>query len=141
MFLSFFSGPAITPRLARSMGWTATKGGKMKPSIVIHVFSGLAGGVGAGLAQLPGSDAPVLVALQTSMIMVLAEMKGISLTRAAAAELVLTLSATMAGRGVSQVLLGWVPAWGNALNAATAASVTEAVGWAAWKFFEKEAAS
>ena len=108
----------------------------MQHQVIIHTYAGLAGGVGAGFAQLPGSDAPVLVALQTSMITLLADHYGVSVTRAAATELALTLGATMAGRGVSQVLLGWVPGYGNALNAATAAGITEAVGWAAAAWFE-----
>ncbi len=104
---------------------------------IIHVFAVVAGGVGFGLAQLPGSDAPVLVALQTAMILALADKTDVSLTRAAAAELALTMSATMIGRGLSQVLVGWLPAIGNVVNGVTAAGVTEAVGWFALRWFQK----
>lgn len=104
---------------------------------IIHVFAAVAAGVGFGLAQLPGSDAPVLVALQAAMILALADRTDVSLTRAAAAEMALTMSATMIGRGLSQLLLGWLPAFGNALNAITAAAVTEGVGWFALRWFEK----
>jgi len=104
---------------------------------IIHVFAAVAGGVGFGLAQLPGSDAPVLVALQTAMILALADKTDVSLTRAAAAEMALTMSATMIGRGLSQLLVGWLPAIGNGVNALTAASVTEAVGWFALRWFQK----
>lgn len=107
---------------------------------IIHVFAAVAGGVGAGLAQLPGSDAPVLVAIQTSMILALADHHCVPITRAAAAELALTFSATMVGRTASQVLLGWIPAAGNVVNAATAAGITEAVGWAAVRWFGRETA-
>ncbi len=48
-----------------------------------------------------------------------------------------TLDATTAGRTASQILIGWIPGWGNAFNAATAASLTEAVGWLAVEWFEK----
>lgn len=41
----------------------------------------------------------------------------------------------MAGRGISQVLVGWIPGYGNAINATTAAAVTEAIGWAADAYF------
>ena len=109
----------------------------MKDPALIHVFSGLAGGVGFGLAQLPSSDAPVIVSIQTTMIMALAERYAVEMSRTAAAELALTLAATMVGRSASQVLVGWIPGMGNLLNAATAASITEAVGWAAVRWFQR----
>ena len=33
------------------------------------------------------------------------------------------------GRTVSQILIGWIPGIGNAINATTAAGLTEAIGW------------
>lgn len=102
---------------------------------IIHSAGVAAAGVGAGLAQLPGSDAPILMSIQAAMIMGLASKFGVPLEEWAAADLVMTFAASMAGRGVSQVLIGWVPGFGNAINAATAASLTEAVGWSAVEFF------
>jgi uncharacterized protein (DUF697 family) len=102
---------------------------------IIHTASGAAAAVGAGLAQVPGSDAPVLVAIQTTMIVAVAEEYGVSITKAAAADLLLTFAATAVGRGVSQVLVGWIPGLGNVINASTAAALTEAVGWAADAYF------
>ena len=104
---------------------------------IIHAFSALAAGVGGGLAQLPCSDAAVLVPLQATMIGTLAAGRGIDLDLTAAAQLVLSFGATMAGRTGSQLLLGWLPGAGNLLNAATAAGLTEAVGWAAVAWFER----
>ena len=103
---------------------------------IIHSFSVLSAGVGAGLAQLPGSDAPVLVSLQTAMILALAHRRVVTLDEAAATQLVLTFGATMAGRTVSQVLVGWIPGWGNVINATTAAALTEGVGWLAVEWFD-----
>jgi uncharacterized protein (DUF697 family) len=102
---------------------------------VIHTTSAAAAAVGAGLAQAPGSDAPVLMALQTAMIISIAELHGASITKTAAAELLLTFTATVGGRTVSQFLVGWIPGFGNAINASTAAAITEAVGWAAEEYF------
>jgi uncharacterized protein (DUF697 family) len=31
--------------------------------------------------------------------------------------------------------VGWLPGFGNAINAATAAALTEAIGWAAEEYF------
>ena len=104
---------------------------------VIHAAGVAAAGVGAGLAQLPGSDAPALMSIQTAMIQAIADVYGVSMSQASAAQLLLTFSATMAGRGFTQWAVGWMPGWGNALNAATAAALTEAVGWAAVRHFER----
>ena len=43
--------------------------------------------------------------------------------------------ASIAGRTVSQFLVGWIPGIGNAINTATAAGITEAIGWMAVKNF------
>ncbi len=102
---------------------------------VIHVAAACAGGVGAGLAQLPGSDAPVLTGIQTTMIIGIANVHGVSISQVMAADLLLTFAASMGGRWVSQLLVGWIPGWGNAINASTAAALTEAVGWAADGYF------
>lgn len=111
----------------------------MRPPIIIHLCALVASGVGAGLAQLPGSDAPVLVALQTAMILGVADHFEVRLPRVAFAELALTLAATMLGRGMSQALCGWIPGFGNLLNALTAGLITEAMGWFCVRWFEREA--
>jgi len=108
-------------------------------AVIIHAFASSAAAVGAGLAQLPGSDAPALVALQSAMILALASDRDVPIGVVAATEMVLGASATVTGRLTSQWLVGWMPGWGNALNAATAAAVTEVVGWAAVRFFESRA--
>jgi len=108
-----------------------------------HVVKGIIGtaaasaaGVGAGLAQIPGSDAPILCGIQTAMIVAIANAYGIAFTKAAAADLLLTFVATIGGRTISQFLVGWIPGWGNAINATTAAALTTAVGVAADAYFE-----
>lgn len=102
---------------------------------IIHTASGSAALVGAGLAQIPGSDAPVLAGIQTTMILAQARQYNVAMDDAAATDLVLTFAATAGGRAVSQWLVGWIPGWGNAINASTAATLTEAVGWAADAYF------
>lgn len=97
---------------------------------IIHSSSAFAGAVGAGMAQIIGSDGPIIAGIQATMIMGIAEIHGIPMTRAAAVELVVPFAATHGGRAISQVCLGWIPGWGNAINASTAAALTEAVGWA-----------
>ncbi|GGC62266.1 hypothetical protein GCM10011396_06430 [Undibacterium terreum] len=104
---------------------------------IIHTAAAACAGVGGGLAQVPGSDAAVIVPLQTAMISAIAAEHGVTLTKAAAADILLTFAATTGGRWISQVLVGWVPGVGNVINASTAAAITEAVGWAANTYFSK----
>ena len=105
---------------------------------VIHTASAAAAAVGAGLAQIPGSDMPVIAGIQTTMIIAIADLHGATLTKTAAADLLLTFSAAYGGRALSPWLVGWIPLWGNTINAITAASITEGVGWAAHHYFAEE---
>lgn len=109
----------------------------MSPRETIHLYSGLAAGIGAGLSPIPGSDAAVLVTLQTRLILSLADARGVSLSQMAAAELALTFGATMVGRAASQWITAWIPGFGAVINATTAAALTEAVGFAALRWFDR----
>ena len=111
---------------------------KKRCRTIIHGASAAAGGVGAGLAQLPGSDNAVIVPIQVGMIISLGAVFGMTLTDSAAKATLATTTATMVGRGISQFVLGWVPVIGNAINATTAAGVTEAIGWTIARDFEKQ---
>ena len=102
---------------------------------IIHCASLACGAIGAGLAQVPGSDSAAIFPLQTAMIIAIASEHGVTVGKTAAAELLLTFSATVVGRTLSQVLVGWLPGLGNALNAVAAAGVTETIGWAANEYF------
>ena len=102
----------------------------------IHTASAAAAAVGAGLAQLPGSDSIPLAAIQTTMVVSIGAAFGKKLEESSAKAAVATGLATLAGRGISQFLLGWIPVAGNILNATTAAGITEALGWAIAKDFD-----
>ncbi|MBV5340621.1 MAG: hypothetical protein J0665_13875 [Deltaproteobacteria bacterium] len=105
---------------------------------IIHTASVTAGGIGAGLAQLPGADMPALAALQTAMIIAIGHEHGCEITKANAKSILLTFPASYGGRALSQFLVGWIPGYGNAINASTAITITETIGWAADSYFEKE---
>ena len=110
---------------------------KKKCRAIIHSASVSAGVVGAGLAQLPGSDNAVIVPIQITMTIALGAVFGKKLTKSAATSSLATATASTAGRAISQFLVGWVPGIGNAINAATAAGITEAIGWAVARDFDK----
>lgn len=109
---------------------------KEKVHGIVHGASAAAAAAAAGLAQLPGSDYAILVPIQGGMVAAIALVHGRKLTEAAATGVVGTIGATVVGRTVTQVLVGWIPGVGNAINAATAVALTEAIGWFSHKFFE-----
>lgn len=114
-----------------------TKSEKRKCQVIIHTASIAAASVGAGLAQLPGTDNAIIVPIQAGMILSLGAVFGIDLKETSAKTLLATTTATMVGRGISQLLVGWIPVIGNVLNATTAAGVTETIGWTIAKNFSK----
>jgi uncharacterized protein (DUF697 family) len=113
---------------------------KQKVHGIIRAASIACDGIDGGLAQVPGSDSGAIVPIQTSMIIAIASEHGIEITNAAAADLLLTFSATVRSRQVSfsrQAMAGWLPGIDNAVNDSTAAALTEAIGWAANSYFDQ----
>lgn len=108
----------------------------MTPTSIVHGHAALAGAIGAGLSPVPGPDMPVLLAVQTNMIRMLADAFEVSMTNAQCTELALTLAAGMAGRTAATTLVRWIPGIGPLVCAGTATVVTEAIGWAAIRWFE-----
>lgn len=106
---------------------------------IIHVASAATAGIGAGLAAIPISDNVIITPIQTMMAVSLGKVFGITLDRSGAKVAVASAMAAQIGRAASQVLIGWVPGVGNVVNAVTAASLTEAIGWIMAKEFEKAA--
>lgn len=102
---------------------------KIKCNGIIHTASVAAGGVGTGLAQIPLSDNAVIAPIQITMITSLGAVFGIRVTEGVAKGILASASASIIGRGASQLLVGWIPLVGNIINTATAAGVTEAIGW------------
>ena len=102
-----------------------------KIKTIIHSAATAAGAAGTGLAQIPGSDNAVITPIQIVMITAIAKVHGKDLDKAAAVTILASASAGIVGRTVSQFLVGWIPIAGNIINATTAFSVTEAVGWSA----------
>lgn len=115
-----------------------TKEQKKKCHTIIHSAATAAGGVGAGLAQIPFSDNAVIVPIQVAMVVSLGKVFGLSLSESAAMSALTTAAASTVGRGLSQILVGWIPGVGNAINASTAAAVTEAAGWVIAKEFDDQ---
>jgi uncharacterized protein (DUF697 family) len=113
---------------------------KQKVHEIIHAASIACARIDGGLAQVPESDSVAIGPIQTTMIIAIASEHGIEITNVAAADLLLTFSATMRSRQVvfnRQALLGWLPGIDNDINDSTAAALAEAIGWAANSYFEQ----
>ena len=72
------------------------------------------------------------------MAVSLGKVFGITLDQRAAKAAVASAAAATVGRTASQVLIGWIPGVGNIINATTAATITEAIGWIMAKEFESQ---
>lgn len=106
-----------------------------KCEAIIHTAAVAAGGVGTGLAQIPMADNAVITPIQITMITSLGAVFGIRVTESLAKGLIGSCATSIAGRSAVQLLVGWVPGLGNAINTATAAGLTEVIGWMAAKHF------
>lgn len=116
-----------------------TEDQEKKCHAIIHAASVAAGGVGAAGAQIPVADNAVIVPIQISMIIGLGKVFNLEITKSVASGLIKSAAASFVGRGISQVLFGWVPVAGNAINTATASGITEAIGWMSVKEFSEKA--
>ena len=110
---------------------------RKKCHAIIHTASASAAAIGGGLAQIPESDNAVLTPIQLTMTISLGHVFGKSLTQSTALAAIGSVAASTVGRTVSQFLIGWIPGVGNIVNATTAASLTEALGWAIAKEFDE----
>jgi uncharacterized protein (DUF697 family) len=63
------------------------------------------------------------------MVISLGAVFGITLDNSAAKAALATAAASQIGRAISQLLVGWIPVYGNIINASTAFGITENIGW------------
>ncbi|MDY6399828.1 MAG: hypothetical protein SPL10_04160 [Synergistales bacterium] len=111
---------------------------RSKCHAIIHTATAACTAVAGGLAQLPGSDYVPISAAQITMVIGLGQVFGQSISKSAAQGIIKGLAGASVGRFLSQVVVGWIPGFGNAVNAATAASITEALGWKVANKFDAE---
>ena len=96
---------------------------------IIHGASAAAGAAAAG-AIVPGSDAVAIAPLQVGMITALADEFDVPVTDAALKSTLYATLGTIVGKGGANLVLRWVPVYGNIIRGVVAAGVTEAMGWA-----------
>lgn len=112
---------------------------RKKCQTIIHSASVATGGVGTGLAQIPLADNVLITPIQVAMITSLGKVFNVKVTESVAKGIIGSAVASMVGRTASQLLVGWIPGIGNAINTATAAGLTETIGWIAVYQFNNEA--
>ena len=106
-----------------------TKAEALKCHGIIHLASLGSGGIGAGLAQIPLADSVPISGIQITMIVSLGKVFHIKISKTVAKAAIAAFASSYVGRGISQAAVGWIPIAGNAINATTAAGLTEAMGW------------
>ena len=111
---------------------------KVLCNAIIHSASAAAAAVGAGLAQVPTSDNLLITPIQLVMAVSLGKVFDIDLDQSAAQAAIASAAAATVGRAASQVIVGWVPVAGNVVNATTAATITETIGWILANEFEAQ---
>ncbi|GAA8169800.1 YcjF family protein [Helicobacter pylori] len=105
---------------------------------IIHVASGAAGA--AGLIPIPFSDALAIAPIQAGMIYKMNDAFGMDLDKSVAASLVAGLLSVTAvaqvGRTLVNSFLKFIPVVGSVAGGATAAVITEGIGFAYLKVLE-----
>ncbi|MEJ8577690.1 DUF697 domain-containing protein [Helicobacter pylori] len=106
---------------------------------IIHVASGAAGA--AGLIPIPFSDALAIAPIQAGMIYKMNDAFGMDLDKSVAASLITGLLSVTAvvqvGRTLVNGFLKFIPVVGSVAGGATAAVITEGIGFAYLKMLEK----
>ncbi len=95
---------------------------------IIHTASMACGAIGS-TPHIPLSDTIVITPIQIVMLIKLGNVFNVKMTKAAARSILYSCAGSYAGRNLSAVTIGWLPVFGNAVNAATGFSLTEAIGW------------
>ena len=106
-------------------------------NLIIHAASALSAGVGGGLAQLPVPDSTLLKPIQLGMTVALGRVFNVSVSKSYSKAAAGSSTAKAVGRPLSRTLARLIPGIGNVINASTAATITEVIGWKLAKEFER----
>lgn len=111
-------------------GRTMTKEQREKCHWIIHANATAGAALAAGMAQIPFLDVPFLMGLEVTMAIELGAVFGEEIDKTIAKGLVASAGGTIGGVAVFKALVGWVPSLGNMINAGTAFTMIETIGWA-----------
>lgn len=111
-------------------------GRKNKAKAIIHGTATEASVVGLATAQIPG-DRIVIGGVQILMMIEIAALFGVSLSKSAAQGLFGSYIASMVGVEMANQGLKYIPGLGNLINGTVAFSITEIIGWATYDYYER----
>lgn len=100
--------------------------------VIIHGAAAAASGA-AALSLIPGADAMAIMPIQIAMITALAKEFDRDVSAAAIRSTMYASLGRIVGQGGAGLLLRWTPIAGQVVRAGVAASVTEGLGWTAYK--------
>ncbi len=109
---------------------------KTKCNYVIHTASVAAGGI--GIAPIPGADILPICAVQVTMILGLARIFNVSITKEVAEAQAKAYMVGNFGKMLAGELSKLVPIFGSATNATVAVGLTEYLGWEVAEDFYKK---
>jgi len=104
-------------------------------AVIIHGAAAAAAGA-AAISLIPGSDAMAIMPIQIAMIAALAHEFDVDVPGAAIRSTMYAGLGRIVGQGGAGLLLRWTPIAGQIVRAGIAASVTEGLGWTAYKRLE-----
>lgn len=113
-----------------------TKDEKSKCRAIIHSATAATAAIG-GFSLIPVADTAPITAIQIGMVISLGAVFGQEITKTAATSIVGGFASSLVGRGISQLLVGWIPIAGQIINGTTAAGITETLGWTVANQFAK----
>jgi uncharacterized protein (DUF697 family) len=133
----------LAARLAEHGSSLAARVPALRPAVcdyLVRTFSRRSALVGAAVF-VPGADAPVITLAQLRMVLRLGEAHGIEVDRGRLPEVLGVIGSGYAFRGLARQALRYVPVAGFAVRGAVAYTGTRALGEAAIRYFEAQAAS
>jgi uncharacterized protein (DUF697 family) len=110
-----------------------TKDEKIKCNSIIHVAAVATGAM--GVIPIGPADTLMITPAQITMIISLGAVFNIRVSENLAKSILGGLALSIAGRAVAATLLSFIPIVGWAIKGATAAGLTEAIGWTAVAHF------
>jgi uncharacterized protein (DUF697 family) len=110
-----------------------TKDEKIKCNAIIHSASAATGAM--GIIPIGPADTLMITPAQIAMIISLGAVFNIRVSENLAKSILGGLALSIAGRAVAATILSFIPVVGWAIKGATAAGLTEAIGWTAVAHF------
>jgi uncharacterized protein (DUF697 family) len=110
-----------------------TKDEKIKCNAIIHTAATATGAM--GIVPIGPADTLMITPTQIGMIVSLGAVFNIEVTENLAKSILGGLALSVAGRAVAATVLSFIPVVGWLIKGATAAGLTEAIGWAAVAHF------